>query len=172
MATGAYAQALENIHRERMGRGSTASQYDEDIVPPVMKRAIAVYEAARVLMGFITPGYDEISQVPQRRFSMPFPPALPLLTWLPQKPTHATGLAHAQRLQTIAGLPGPARTSTQPEWVQVPESYKACAGVHLSRRRSHRLHILHPAGGAPGEPSGHPQLHGGQDGRGPGWQVR
>ena len=46
-----------------MGRGSTALQYDEDIVPPVMKRAIAVYEAARVLMGFITPGYDEISQV-------------------------------------------------------------------------------------------------------------
>ena len=65
MATGAHAQALENIHRERMGRGSTASQYDEDIVPPVMKRAIAVYEAARVLMGFITPGYDEISQVSQ-----------------------------------------------------------------------------------------------------------
>lgn len=32
-------------------------------MPPVMKRAIAVYEAARVLMGFITPGYDEISQV-------------------------------------------------------------------------------------------------------------
>ena len=64
MAIGAHAQALENIHRERMGRGSTASQYDEDIVPPVMKRAIAVYEAARVLMGFITPGYDEISQVP------------------------------------------------------------------------------------------------------------
>ena len=64
MAVWAHAQALENIHRERMGRGSTASQYDEDIVPPVMKRAIAVYEAARVLMGFITPGYDEISQVP------------------------------------------------------------------------------------------------------------
>ena len=56
-------QALENIHRERMGRGSTASQYDEAIVPPVLKRAIAVYEAARVLMGYITPDYDEISQV-------------------------------------------------------------------------------------------------------------
>jgi hypothetical protein len=56
-------QALENIHRERMGRGSTASQYDEAIVPPVLKRAIAVYEAARVLMGYITPNYDEISQV-------------------------------------------------------------------------------------------------------------
>ena len=69
-------QALENIHRERMGRGSTASQYDEDIVPPVMKRAIAVYEAARVLMGFITPGYDEISQVPQPTLGMPFIPSL------------------------------------------------------------------------------------------------
>ncbi len=56
-------KALENIHRESMGRGSTASQYDEAIVPPVLKRTIAVYEAARVLMGYITPNYDEISQV-------------------------------------------------------------------------------------------------------------
>ena len=56
-------QALENIHRERLGSGSTASQYDEAIVPPVLKRSIAVYEAARVLIGYITPRYDEISQV-------------------------------------------------------------------------------------------------------------
>lgn len=47
-----------------MGRGSTASQYDEDIVPPVLRKTIAVYEAGRVLLGYITPGYDEISQVP------------------------------------------------------------------------------------------------------------
>ena len=32
-------------------------------MPPVMKRSIAVYEAARVLIGYITPRYDEISQV-------------------------------------------------------------------------------------------------------------
>ena len=38
------------------------SQYDEDIVPPVLRRAIAVYEAARVMLGYITPGYDEVSQ--------------------------------------------------------------------------------------------------------------
>jgi hypothetical protein len=56
-------QALENIHREKAGRGSTASQYDEDIVPPVLRKSIAVYEAAKVLIGYITPGYDEISQV-------------------------------------------------------------------------------------------------------------
>ena len=56
-------QALENIHREKMGRGSTASQYDEDIVPLVLRKTIAVYEAGRVLLGYITPGYDEISQV-------------------------------------------------------------------------------------------------------------
>ena len=56
-------QALENIHREKMGRGSTASQYDEDIVPPVLRKTIAVYEAGRVLLGYISPGYDEISQV-------------------------------------------------------------------------------------------------------------
>lgn len=47
-----------------MGRGSTASQYDEDIVPPVLRKTIAVYEAGRVLLGYINPGYDEISQVP------------------------------------------------------------------------------------------------------------
>jgi len=60
---GIVVQALENIHREKMGRGSTASQYDENIVAPVLRKSISVYEAARVLMGYITPGYDEISQV-------------------------------------------------------------------------------------------------------------
>lgn len=46
-----------------MGRGSAAAGYDEDIVPPVMRKTIAVYEAAKALMGYITPGYDEVSQV-------------------------------------------------------------------------------------------------------------
>ena len=32
-------------------------------MPPVLRRAIAVYEAARVMLGYITPGYDEVSQV-------------------------------------------------------------------------------------------------------------
>ena len=33
-------------------------------MPPVLRRSIAVYEAGRVLLGYITPNYDEISQAP------------------------------------------------------------------------------------------------------------
>ena len=32
-------------------------------MPPVLRRGIAVYEAARALMGIMTPHYDEVSQV-------------------------------------------------------------------------------------------------------------
>ena len=56
-------QALENINREKLGRGSAAAETDEDEVPPIIRRGIAVYEAARVLTAYITPNYDEISQV-------------------------------------------------------------------------------------------------------------
>jgi hypothetical protein len=38
-------------------------------VPPVLRRGIAVYEAARALLGIITPDYDEVSQA--RRFLLP-----------------------------------------------------------------------------------------------------
>ncbi|KAK9821723.1 hypothetical protein WJX81_004862 [Elliptochloris bilobata] len=59
-------QALENIQQEKLGAagsGGSGRLYDDDIVPPVMRKGIAVYEAARALMGLITPHYDEISKV-------------------------------------------------------------------------------------------------------------
>lgn len=56
-------QALESIHREKYGGGGTATQFEDEIVPPLMRRSIAVYEAARCLIGYITPHYDEISKV-------------------------------------------------------------------------------------------------------------
>lgn len=43
--------------------GGSGGQYDDNVVPPVMRKGIAVYEAARALMGLITPHYDEISKV-------------------------------------------------------------------------------------------------------------
>ena len=46
------------------------------------------------------------------------------------------------------------------------------AGVGLPRGRAHRVHLLHPAGGAPREPRGDPRLHGGQDGCRHVWQAR
>ena len=67
------AQALEDIQQEKLGaagRGSAGRLYDDDIVPPVMRKGIAVYEAARALMGLITPHYDEISKARPR--SWPF----------------------------------------------------------------------------------------------------
>lgn len=60
-------QALESIHREKYGGGGSATQFEDEVVPPLMRRSIAVYEAARCLIGYITPHYDEISKVP---FSM------------------------------------------------------------------------------------------------------
>lgn len=56
-------QALEKIHREKIGKAGSASQYEEDIVPPLLRRSIAVYEAARALIGYITPYYDDVSKV-------------------------------------------------------------------------------------------------------------
>jgi cell division protease FtsH len=56
-------EALEKIHREKFGRGGSTTQYEEDIVPPLMRRTIAVYEAGRALIGSITPYFDDISKV-------------------------------------------------------------------------------------------------------------
>ncbi len=36
---------------------------DVDAIPPPMRRTIAVYEAARALIGYITPDFDEIQRV-------------------------------------------------------------------------------------------------------------
>lgn len=56
-------EALEKIHRDKLGGGEKAVMFDQDIVPPRMRRTIAIYEAAKALIGYITPGYDEIQRV-------------------------------------------------------------------------------------------------------------
>ena len=61
----AVHQALEKIHREKFGGGGTASQFEDETVPDLLRRSIAVYEAARCVIGFMTPHYDEISKVIQ-----------------------------------------------------------------------------------------------------------
>ena len=57
--------ALEKIHREKYtrGGGGAAGEFEEQMIPPLMRRNIAVYEAAKAMIGFITPNYDEISKV-------------------------------------------------------------------------------------------------------------
>ena len=61
--------ALERIHRERFAKGgalggvSNPGAFEESVIPPLMRRTIAVYEAAKALMGYITPNYDEITKV-------------------------------------------------------------------------------------------------------------
>ncbi len=60
--------ALERIHRERLakggalGGGNDAGAFEEQVIPPALRRTIAVYEAAKALVGYITPNYDEISK--------------------------------------------------------------------------------------------------------------
>lgn len=56
-------QALEKIHREKFGGGGTATQFEDETVPDLLRRSIAVYEAARCVIGYMTPFYDEISKV-------------------------------------------------------------------------------------------------------------
>lgn len=56
-------QALENIQSEKAGGPTSAALTDEDRVPPVIRRQVAVYEASRALIGYITPYFDEISKV-------------------------------------------------------------------------------------------------------------
>ncbi|GAB4815168.1 hypothetical protein N2152v2_002214 [Parachlorella kessleri] len=56
-------EALEKIHRDRLGRGGSPTDVDVDAIPPPMRRTIAVYEAARALIGYITPDFDEIQRV-------------------------------------------------------------------------------------------------------------
>ena len=58
-------QALEKIHREKFGGGGTATQFEDETVPDLLRRSIAVYEAARCVIGYMTPFYDEISKVIQ-----------------------------------------------------------------------------------------------------------
>lgn len=56
-------EALEGIQMERQSRSSGTQTYDQDIIPPMMRRAIAVYEAGRALVGYITPYFDEVHKV-------------------------------------------------------------------------------------------------------------
>ena len=61
--------ALERLHRERSAKGgalggiTSAGAFEEQEIPPLMRRTIAVYEAAKALTGYITPNYDEITKV-------------------------------------------------------------------------------------------------------------
>lgn len=45
------------------GGGTAQADIDAGCVPPAMRRTIAVYEAGRALIGWITPEYDEIQRV-------------------------------------------------------------------------------------------------------------
>jgi cell division protease FtsH len=56
-------EALEKVHREKMAGGASAVNFEQDVIPPAMRRTIALYEAARALVGHLTPGYDEIQRV-------------------------------------------------------------------------------------------------------------
>lgn len=59
-------QALEKIHMEKMGRSGQSIVYEDDIVPPLMRRNIAVYECAKALLAHVTPNYEELSKVLSR----------------------------------------------------------------------------------------------------------
>ena len=51
-----------------MGHFGTASQYEEvSLVPPALRKSIAVYHGAKALLGMLSPEYDELSKVSLNR---------------------------------------------------------------------------------------------------------
>lgn len=60
-------QALENIQQETQGGPTLAAAIDGDPIPPQKRRHVAVFEASKALMAYITPGSDEIGKVGPHR---------------------------------------------------------------------------------------------------------
>lgn len=56
-------EALEAIQMERQNRATGTQNYDKDIIPPLMRRSIAIYEAGRSIAGHMMPYYDEVHKV-------------------------------------------------------------------------------------------------------------
>ena len=56
-------EALETILKEKRDRGLSGREYDEDIVPDQMRKAIAIYEGGKALIGLMSPAYDEVYKV-------------------------------------------------------------------------------------------------------------
>lgn len=58
-------EALEKIQTEKVNRQSVTRMpgNDEETVPYLIRRQIAVYESAKALIGSVTPLYDEVSKV-------------------------------------------------------------------------------------------------------------
>eukprot|EP00210_Caulerpa_lentillifera_P005084 g4856.t1 len=55
--------ALEDLLMEKRNRGYMSRTYDQDIVPEHLRKAIAIYEAGKVLIGLMSPAYDEVYKV-------------------------------------------------------------------------------------------------------------
>lgn len=58
-----FFDALEEIHNERQHRRTGGYKYEADVVTPLMKQSIAIYESAKAIIGYITPFFDEIFRV-------------------------------------------------------------------------------------------------------------
>ena len=58
-------EAIEKLQVEKTNRGTVVRTdlIDEDVVPPLVRRQVAVYLAAKALIGAITPYYDEVSKI-------------------------------------------------------------------------------------------------------------
>ena len=58
-------EAVEKLQVEKANRGVIVRTdlIDEDVVPPLIRRQVAVYTAAKALIGAITPYYDEVSKI-------------------------------------------------------------------------------------------------------------
>lgn len=56
-------EALEKVHRDKMGSGGLAVAFENESIPDQMRRTISIYEAGRALIGYLTPDFDQIQRV-------------------------------------------------------------------------------------------------------------
>lgn len=54
-------QALESLQQESFESGEDIQE--DEHAPAALRRSVALYEAARALIGVITPHYDEVAKV-------------------------------------------------------------------------------------------------------------
>jgi len=59
----ALDRVMEERHARRTAAASIQREFAEDAVPPLLRRQVAVYEASKALVAYMTPDFDEVAKV-------------------------------------------------------------------------------------------------------------
>jgi len=59
----ALDKVMEERHSRRTASAAVQREFSEETLPPLLRRQVAVYEAAKALIAYITPDFDELAKV-------------------------------------------------------------------------------------------------------------